>query len=153
MAEVFEIEGLSEVNEALKSLPDKLRAEVWRALNKKAVKQFVVDKIRNTISYSSESEKGITVKNYRNNATGVVGGLVGSAGYKIRWADKGTATRFTQNGAYRGAIIGRNQIEPIVLGSIPEITNFMNTEVGNIINEILEKKIKTFEKKIAKLEL
>lgn len=150
MAEQFEIQGLKDVEQALKDLPVKMQASIYRALNRKAVKKFVVDNIRNTINYSSNTEKGITVISDRSDKTGVYGGVMNSA-YWLRFADRGTASRQTHKGANRGAITGKNQIQPIILGSVDDIVKYMNEEVGTEIEKILEKRIKSTQRKIAKL--
>lgn len=152
MAETIKIEGLSEIEQALKDLPVKMQASIYRAANRKAVKKFIVDNIRSAVSYSSKSERGITIINDREDKTGVYGGVT-SDSYWLRWADRGTAERYTEKGAYRGSISGRNQIQPIILGNVDEITKYMNDELGNEIVKILEKRIKSTDKQIAKLNL
>ena len=87
MAETFEIVGLRELEMAIKELPIKMQASIYRALNRKAVKKYVVDNIRNTISYSNRTEKGIQVVNDRSDKTGVFGGVTSSA-YWLRFADR-----------------------------------------------------------------
>lgn len=151
MAEVFKIEGLKEISDALNDLPTKMQAQIYRALNRKAVKKYVVDNIRNAINYSSRSEKGITVINDRSDPTAVYGGI-SSKVYWLRWADLGTASRYTHKGAFRGSIIAKNQIQPIILGSVDDIIKYMNEEIGTEMQKIIEKRIKNVNKKLSRLK-
>jgi hypothetical protein len=150
MAETFEIQGLKEVEQAIKDLPVKMQASVYRAINRKAVKRFVVDNIRSAVNYSAKTEKGIQVVNDRNDKTAVFGGVTSDA-FVLRFADRGTAARYTEKGAFRGAITGKHQIQPIILDSVNDIIKYMNEEIGNEMVKVLEKRIKSTGKQIAKL--
>lgn len=150
MTEKFEIIGLKEVEQAISELPIKLQVQIYRSLNRKAVKKYVVDNLRKVLNYSSKTERGIQVVNDRSDRTAVFGGI-SSDSFVLRFADLGTASRYTEKGAFRGAITGKNQIQPIIEGSVEDIIKYMNEEVGNEIVNILEKRIKSTNKQIAKL--
>lgn len=150
--EQFEIIGLKEVEEAIKDLPIKMQAQIYRALNRKAVKKYVVDNIRNAVTYSNQTEKGITIVNDRNDKTAVYGGVTSDSFY-LRFADRGTAARYNEKGAFRGQIVGKNQIQPIIEGSVDDIIKYMNDEIGTEIAAILEKKLRSTSKQISKLNL
>ena len=148
--ETYKIDGLKELEQAMKDLPVKMQASIYRALNRKAAKKFIVDNLRNVLSYSNESEKGIEIVNDRYDPTAVYGGVTSSS-FWLRFADRGTAIRQTEKGANRGAIVPKNQIQPEILGSTDEIIKFMNEEIGNEIVKILERRIKSVNKKISNL--
>lgn len=150
MAENYEIIGLTEIEEALNDLPIKMQAQIYRALNRKAVKRYVIDNIRSTVNYSSETEKGITIKNDRNDKTAVVGG-VSSDVFWLRFADRGTAARYTEKGAYRGQITAKDQIQPEIFASVDDIIEYMRVEIGNEMASVIEKRIKSTQKKIDKI--
>jgi hypothetical protein len=150
MAETFEIKGLKEVEQAIKDLPVKMQASVYRAINRKAVKRFVVDNIRSAVNYSAKTERGIQVVNDRDDKTAVYGGVTSDV-FPLRFADLGTAARYTEKGAFRGAIAGKHQIQPIILNSVNDIIKSENEEIGNETIKILEKRIKSTGKQIAKL--
>ena len=150
MAEKFEILGLTEVERALKDLPVKMQAQIYRALNRKAAKKYIVDNLRSVLDYSSKTEAGINIIGDRNDKTAVYAGVTNKS-FWLRFADKGTAKRYTEKGAYRGQIIGKNQIEPAILGSVDEIIKYMNEEVGTEITNILEKRLKSVNRKLTKL--
>lgn len=150
MAQQYEIQGLSEVEEALKELPAELQARIYRALNTKAVKKFVVEPIRSAWRTSEKTVKGITVVTDKDDPTAVYGGVTASA-YHLRFADRGTAERYTEKGSYRGQIVGRNKIQPIILNSADDIIKYMNDELGKEVQKILKRYIKSTEKKIAAL--
>ena len=140
-SEKIEVVGLKELEDALKDLPVKLQASIYKALNRKAVKKFVVDEIRSVVNYSSKTESNITVINDKSDPTSVYGG-VSSKVYWLRFADRGTASRETKKGANRGAIKGKNQIQPVILASVDKIIKFVNDELGNETAKILEKRLK-----------
>jgi hypothetical protein len=146
----YKITGLKELEDALKDLPAKMQASVYRSINRKAVKKYVSDSIRLAVNYSNETEKGITVVNDRQDPTGVYGGVT-SDSFWLRFADRGTALRQTEKGASRGQIIGKNQIQPIIEGSTDDIIKYMNEELGGEIEKILQRRIKAVNKKISKL--
>jgi hypothetical protein len=149
MTENFKIDGLKEFFDALNDLALKRKAELYRALNKKAVQKYVVNNIRSTINYSQSTEKGITTVNDRSDKTAVYGGVT-SAVFWLRFADRGTASRQTEKGAFRGAISSKNQIQPVIEGSNDGIIGYMNDEIGDEIIKILSRKLKYTDKKLGK---
>lgn len=147
---VTKIKGLKEIEDALSALEPKLQASILRAANRKAVKKYVVDRLRSALPYSAESKKGIAVMAARDDKTAVTGGIT-SDSYWLRWADKGTADRYTKSGAYRGRILGKNQVEPIIMGSVDDIIKWSTEELGNEVAKILERRLKSTRNKISKL--
>jgi len=150
MAEEFKVEGLKELEEALKVLPVELQAKVYLLLNRKHVKKFIVDNLRSVLNYSQETEKGITTVNDRKDKTGVYGGVTAKS-FFLRFADRGTASRTTSRGANRGAVVGKNQIGPTIMEAVPNIINSMNTDLGAETEKILKRLLKTTEKKLTAL--
>jgi hypothetical protein len=152
MADTFYIDGLKEVEQAIKDLPVKMQASVYRAINRKAVQKYVVNDLRGVLNYSAKTESAIKIVTDVEDKTAVYGGVTSDAFY-LRFADRGTAERYTEKGAYRGKIIGRNQIQPLILGSVDNIIKFMNEKLGDEIVKILERRIKSTRKQISKLNL
>ena len=150
MADNFEVQGLKEVEMALKELPAKLQASVLRATNRKLVKNKVVDPLRSYLSYSRNSEKNILIVNDRSDPTALYGGVT-SGSFWLRFADRGTKERKTEKGASKGSIKGKNQIQPFILGTVDDIIKSANNELGLIVEDVLRKRIKSTKGKLLKM--
>ena len=148
--EQFKIDGLKEVEEALKDLDPKLQAQIYRTVNRKGVKKYIVDNLKSLLNYSARTESGIALVNDPADKTAVYGGVTGRS-YWLRFADRGTAKRQTSKGANRGSIVGKKQIQPAILNSVDDLVKYMNEEIGTEVEKILTRRIKSTQKKIAKL--
>lgn len=137
------IEGLKEVTEALKALPAEMQAKVLKSFLAKAGRDFIVNPMKNTLNYSKETENTIKVISDSRDKLAVSAG-VSSKGYKLRFADRGTKER--TKGHYRGKIIGKNQIQPLIEKQMESIVDYADKELGNEINKILERRLKKLKK-------
>ena len=85
--ESFEIQGLKEIEQALKDLPVQLQASVLRATNRKLIKKFTVDPLKELLNYSRRTERGITIVNDKSDPTAIFGGVM-SDSFWLRFADR-----------------------------------------------------------------
>lgn len=140
----YSLEGANEVMKALEELPVKIQAKVIKSFLAKAGRKFVTNPLKSELNYSSQTEKSIRVVQDPKKAAVSAG--VTRSGYKLLWADLGTKERTTKSGANRGKIIGKKQIQPKILNSIDPIIDYVNEELGEEINKILERRIKKINK-------
>lgn len=141
----FKIEGLTELEGALKELPVNIQQQIYKSFMRKAGKKFIVDELKTVLSYSSKSEDSIKVVQANDDKMAVQAGVTGK-GYKLRWADLGTKQRKTKKGANRGQIEGKKQIQPVIERQIEPIVTYMQDEIANHIDKYLNRKLKKMRK-------
>ena len=148
-----EIQGLSEIEEALKNLEPFLQDKVLRNVNKEAVQKYVVQPLRDSVVYSPKTESRIRVAtaaySYENDKTLAIGGVTGQA-FWVRFAQRGTAERFTKEGVSKGRIVGKNLMQPIILNSVDDIIKFASEGYGDAVEKELKKQLKSTTAKLAK---
>ena len=142
----FEIEGLKEVEDALKTLATKDMSNILRTYNRTALKNYALNDLMSQLPYSPDSLKNIRIVAGKGNKTSVLVGPT-SDSYWLRFAEGGTKDRYTKTGAYRGAIFPNRRIEPILDRSATQIIDYTAKNYGEEINKILEKKLKRIKKK------
>lgn len=143
----YKIEGLREVEEAMKELPVKLQRQILKSFIRKAGKKFIVDPLKTTLQYSQKLEDTIKVVTANDDKDAIQAG-VSSKGYKLRWLDLGTKVRTTRKGHNRGQIIGKDQIQPLIENQVPKILKFTEEELGNEINKTIERRLKRLKKSL-----
>lgn len=143
--EQFKLEGTSEIMNALKSLPVDIQEKVIKSLLTKVGRKFIVEPMKLKINYSPATENTITVVTNSKDKLSIAAG-VSSKGYKLRWTDLGTKIRKTKKGYNRGSIQGKHQIQPLIESQIEPIVTYINEEMGEEINKILERRLKKLHK-------
>lgn len=150
----LEISGLSELQEALKMLPDFLARKVVTKVNKDVVQKLVVSPLRDSVVYSPKTESRIrtTTAGLQKNSDelGAVLGGVTSDAFWIRFAQRGTGARYTKRGAFKGQIVGKNQMQPIVLNSVDDIIAYAAEQYSKDVEAELTKRLKSTTKKLLK---
>ena len=136
----YAFNGLSEVEEALKTLPAKMQASLLKSFNRKASTKFVVKPLRMALNYSSRTKKAIKIASVRDDKTAVYAGPTSDAFY-LRFLEKGTKER-----KGRGKITGKHKIERVADRGVNPIIKYTNKEFGEVINEFLLKKLKRARK-------
>jgi HK97 gp10 family phage protein len=171
----YKIEGLREVQDALRKLPTKVKGKVLRNVNRKQaheVKKSIIaaapeNKKSSKISFKrmkAGKNKGklrtqknsikhnVKVNNDRTNTSGVLVGVTNRA-YHARFIEKGTKRRVTRGrgkyraGASRGSMTKRPFIEPTIDHKVPGIINKINNEYGDLVAKFLRKELRRFIKK------
>lgn len=146
MAANFNIQGLSEVDQALRELPAKLQADVLRRTNRSILNRLVRPQLRQ-LPYR---RKRISAVGVREDKTAVMIG-VSSKNYWLRFLDKGTRQRQTRAGHNRGAITGNNRIRDVVQGSVRPVLNEVDSSYSEMVIKTLRSRIRSVNKRIAKL--
>lgn len=141
------LEGFKEINDALEALPVLLQGKILRGVNLKAVNKFVVEPLRGTLPYKAKTEANIRAIPEKDDPTAVLGGPTNKA-FWLRFADLGTAEREGNRGNPKGRIVGKHQIEGIILNSMDNIVGYMQTELGDEVKKDLEKRLKATTKKL-----
>jgi len=133
----YDVEGVKEITEMLDELGYKIKSQVIRSFNRKALTTQIVKPLRAALPYSSVKRE-IKVQNTRyNNNTAVVAGPTSKVFY-VRFLEKGTK----QRKGPRGAIMPRPIIEPFVDGQVKSVIKFTSKEYGNEVERIMKKKLR-----------
>lgn len=135
----WKVEGLKEVSDALRVLPDKLSISLLRSVNRRVLSKEVVKPLRAAVSHQS-FKKGIKVFTDKANKTGAVVGP-DSKVFWIRFVQKGTKERFK-----RGKITAHNTIEPTIDQSIDNVIKFAGNEYEDEMIKFMSKKLKRLRK-------
>jgi hypothetical protein len=143
----FEIKGLSDIEDALKTLPAKLQAKIFKAFLAKAGREFVVKPLKSELNYSQKTESNIKVVSDSRTPLRVSAGVTNKA-YPLRWTDLGTKVRTGKKGQNKGRIIGKHQIQPILEAAPEKIVKFAQEELSNEIQKIMERQLKKIKKKL-----
>lgn len=143
------ITGAKEIKEALSAMSESLSNKTLTEFLNKEGKKFVTEPLKSKLNYSNETEKNIKV--VKNSPLSVSAGVT-TKGHKINWADRGTKERKTKKGANRGSVTPKNQVQPIIEESIPEMIKFTEDELANIIGKTLERKLKSVGRRLDKLK-
>jgi len=137
--------GLDELDDAMKALPDKTKDAVLKSVNLKLAKKFIVDRLRVEVApYGERAVKSVKTTGSRSDKTAVIAGPTSSA-FWVRYLDLG-AVRET-----KGTIVGQDRIGPAIDSQIEPIALEWSNEVGNIIMQTIEKRIKSGERKLGLL--
>jgi len=137
----FELEGVSEVIDALEALEPKQLLSVIKALERKALNENIVKPLKAALPYSADSEKSIRVVQDNQDRTGFWAGITSDA-YWLRFVEKGTNIRTTKKGANRGAISAKNRAVPTILGQTDDVVEFFNKDFGGEVERILQRRLK-----------
>jgi len=158
--ETFELEGVSEVIDALEALDPKLLVAVIKGVERKSLTQNIVKPLKAALPYSAESEKNIKVVGDKEDKLGFYAGITTDS-YWLRFAEKGTKIRTVKetkivpiNGEFRtfkegqtlGQIIGKNIAIPTMLDNIDDIIEFFNEDFGSEVEKILKRRLKRLNK-------
>ena len=142
----FKIQGLEEVQRALKSLPAALQADILKRANRDILNRLVKPKFK----HLPHRRKKFSVVSVRMDKTAVMIGP-SSENYWLRFLDKGTEMRYTRKGYARGMIRGHNMITRVMEESPDLVIEEVSQNYGQIIEKHLNRKIKSVQKRISKL--
>ena len=144
--EGFEIKGLKEVDDALKTLDASLRAEVLKRANRDILNRLVKPQL-NQLPYN---RKRVSTVGARLDKTAVMLGI-SSKNYWLRFLDGGTKQRQTKEGWNRGIVTGNNRISNIIENSAEGVIEEVRENYSDIITKHLNRKIKSINKRLMKL--
>lgn len=136
----YEVEGLKETMQLMDVLPAEIEKKIIVSVLGSNANTYIVKPIKTLYpSFSAESKRGIKTVKHKHGGIGVKTGLVGNAGYKIRWVDAGTKIRTTKRGANRGQIKAKNQIEPLIDRQIAPMIKNIEENFSNDVNKVVER--------------
>jgi hypothetical protein len=144
--EAIEIQGLREVEEALKSLQPRLAASILRSAHRDILNRFVKPKLRQ-IPYK---RRKVEIDFLRRDKTAVVIGI-SKENFWLRFLDKGTEPRQTKKGWLRGEVIASNKISSILFQQSDSVLNEVQKNYSSIITKHLNKKLASVQRRLAKL--
>ena len=154
--ESYKLDGVKEVIDALKDLPQELQVKVLKGFLQKVGRSFIVQPLKVAIPYKQlhmrdkspvTNNEFIRVTTDSRTPLSVSAGVT-SKGYKLRWLDKGTKLRVTKKGHSRGQIVGKNIIQPLIEDQIPKIVEYTEKEIGNEIDKALSRRLKKLKKSL-----
>lgn len=141
-----EWENVDELKAAMDELSKKDYNNLMKEINKQLAQKYIVERIRQGVPYSGDSKKQVrVVAGSKNDRTAVAAGPTSEI-FWWRFVEGGTKER-----TGRGSISPQNRIGPIIDAQIEPIVGEWQAEVWNMINEVLEKRIKRNVKKLEKL--
>jgi len=160
----LEIQNWKEIYHALDQMEDRLREQIIRNVHKSVARQTIVKDMKAALPYSSETKKGIGIKNVRGNKNAVWIGAMSDA-YYLRFLEFGTKERETRarsrikrkrsggktSTRNRGRIRANPILTRMVDGSIEQYILLLNTEYGNELAKWMQRKLDQATKKLAKL--
>ena len=149
MAQKFKIDGLKEVQQALRALPDKLSTSVLKSANTKAAREQMLKPLKSRLPYSENVKSQLRIRKGKGPAAILMGPSTDV--FYIRFVDKGTVERYTKSGAYRGKIRGEFHFRQIHRAQEKPLLKFVGKEYKNTVEKILKSRIKSTGKRIAKL--
>ena len=132
-----ELDGLKELFKALDGLPNVLKAQTLRSVNRQAAK--IPQKEMKSKSPSRTVSDSIKIQADRSNKSGV---MVGPTYHLARWFEYGTKVRATRTGANRGVMNPEPFIEKAIDASIDDTVKFINTNLGDLVAKFLTNKLK-----------
>jgi len=157
MAKDFEMDlsGFDLIEEILNEIDAKERANIYRTINKQLLKDNLLNELKEAApdEHISNATKLI---NSNKDKTGVLVGIdpKGSKGtdvIKARFLEYGTEQRQTDDGANRGTLQAQPFFRPALKANQEKLLKAIETDYAEFANEIIEKKIKSTQKKIQKL--
>ena len=142
------IEGLKDVERALKVLPRNLQGNILRTANRRLIAPVRKDVKSQIPKRTGRASKELKIKTSRRDKTAVQLGFTSDA-YYMRFLEKGTRVRQTRDGANRGSVTARPFIERTYnRGAKTIIKEKAPKEYGNIVADILSKKSARIRKKL-----
>lgn len=132
----FELKGLKEILEALKGLESKEVDNIINAIQKKVLKDDVIDPVKAALPYSLKTKQAIKIVKDREDPLTLYAGVTSDA-FWLRFVERGTRIR-----KGRGQIIAKPRAIPTIESKPEDIIEFFNSEFGEEVAEILRKKIK-----------
>lgn len=159
--------GLEEVQEALRLLPANLQSSILRQFNREAARKLTIPALKSANPYSADTAKGFSIVNSKRDKTAIFVGATTEA-FWLRFIESGTEGRETKNLGYyakanpdakrrypaginRGAISAKPFIESAIDSTIDEIIRYTAAKYGERIGSFLQRKLKSNERRIAKL--
>lgn len=146
----MEIVGLKDIQEALSSMPPALQADILGKTNRDILNRLVKPSIVAAIPYGPKSKAGVGVRSERGDKTAYFAGITKKA-FWLRYIEYGTGIRITKKGYKRGSVPRKSFLENVLSGSVNEVIKEVNEEYGNLIFKHLTRKLKSVQKKLAKL--
>jgi hypothetical protein len=143
--------GVKEVEEALKNLDAKMQMALLRSFNRKALQREGIERFKGA-AHSRRGKNNIEVQatpRAKNKSSVIVGPT--SQAFIERFLEKGTVDRYTKRGAFRGSIKEDRQYDKVADESIMPIIDYTNEELGKEITKMLERKLKSTQRRRLKL--
>jgi hypothetical protein len=148
-----EIEGMDSILNAMNELPAIVQQKIIRKVLFRAGRRFIVNELRTALSYSPRLKKSLGVVNSRYDKSMVVAGVMVKGrinnavppGVIVRWVDLGTKRRTTKKGYNRGAIDGKNEVQPNINKNIPPMTKWIQDEMAKEIDIELDRLLKKYK--------
>ena len=138
--EIYKIDGLSELVDALKNLPNDLQNKILKSFLVKTGKKFIADELKTSLSYSERTKQMIRVVNDPLDRNAIYVGATRKI-FWYRFADLGTKER-----KGRGKITPKNQFRSVIESQIEPIIDYTSDELGNEIVKNLGRRIKKINK-------
>lgn len=107
--EVFKIDGLEEIMEALRILPSKVSVKILLDANRDVLKNTLLSDLKSAIPYSSKTRRGIKLVRAKGTKTGYYLGVSTDA-FWLRFLQFGTDERYTRTGGSRKKTKRYNQV-------------------------------------------
>jgi HK97 gp10 family phage protein len=166
LGENIKCEGLKEFYEGLKTLPFKMRAAIFKRVNRKLInipKKALIGAIRERGYGKSDRKFGIKeseviIQNDKYNHSGVIVGLSQDA-FMARFIEEGTVGRYNykRNGkklskqAFRGEIKANPFIVPAYEDANNDIQNMLENEYEKLIYTSIQSSNRTVKRKLKSL--
>lgn len=149
----FNIDGLKQHIDALKTLPVKMQASIIRGVLRDAGRTQVINKATESLPYGSRRTiKSVMKTESGKNKTSVFVGI-NQDEFIARFFEYGTQKRQTKKGYNRGRITAKPTIEYSIDSKVGSVVDYINAEFGNRMEIHLSRKIKGAKRKNTKLGL
>jgi hypothetical protein len=139
--------GMNEVIDALGTLPDSLKNRILKSVHREAVVKIMRPHTR-SLPYD---RKKFSAVGERGNRTAIIYG-VHNKNYWLRFMDKGTVSRTNAKGANRGSVSGDKRITNIFESNAEKVVQNVQQNYGEIVMKHLNRRIRSVNKKIMKLQ-
>ena len=137
----FKIDGMNEIVQALNDLPAHLSQKILDNYLKSTAKKYIINSMKTELPYSVKTKIGIKVSKDKLQYLAVVAGPT-SDSFILRFLDKGTKLR-RYKGASRGLIVGKFRIPGIVSSQIQPIIDNAQKDIGQSVENFMNKNKKT----------
>jgi hypothetical protein len=141
----IKIQGLKELDEALKGLPAAASRKILENAFLSASESVIVPSIKSAMGgYSQRARDGVHTRVIGGEGEALVGAGVTSDAFWILWADQGTVDRYVTGdrfkGAFRGSINGAQTIQPAIYNSVDKVVDIIAEKISQELQKYLQSK-------------